>query len=140
MTPGFFLDTNVLLYALSRAQAEREKRAVAREWLRRTDWGLSTQVLMEFYVNAIKPRHGLGPALALRLMQRFAESRPVQIFDTELALEAAVMQREFVLSLWDAAILCAARRLGASTVLSEDMSHGAVYQGVLVLNPFAEAE
>lgn len=138
MTPSFFLDTNLLLYAISLEHAEREKRAVARSWLQRTDWGLSTQVLMEFYVNAIRPRHGLGPALARRLMKRFAESRPVQLIDNELALEAADMQREFVLSLWDAAILCAARRLGATTVVSEDLSHGVRYRGVLVLNPFRE--
>lgn len=139
MTPACFLDTNVLLYALSREHAERQKRVIARDWLQRTDWGLSTQVLMEFYVNAIRPRHGLGPTLAHKLMRRLASSRPVQILDTELTLEAADMQHEFVLSLWDAAILCAARRLGAATVISEDMSHGARYRGVLVLNPFIEA-
>ena len=138
MSPAHFLDTNILLYALSHERAEREKRAIARLWLRRTDWGLSTQVLMEFYVNAIKPRHGLGPALAGQLVQRFAEARPVQSIDTHLVLEAAAMQREFVLSLWDAAILCAARRLGAATLVSEDLTHSERYRGVRVLNPFIE--
>lgn len=138
MSPAHFLDTNILLYALSHERAEREKRAIARLWLRRTDWGLSTQVLMEFYVNAIKPRHGLGPALAGQLVQRFAEGRPVQSIDTHLVLEAAAMQREFVLSLWDAAILCAARRLGAATLVSEDLTHSERYRGVRVLNPFIE--
>jgi predicted nucleic acid-binding protein len=137
MTP-YFLDTNILLYALSHERAEGSKRSIARRWLARTDWGLSTQVLMEFYVNAIKPRHGLGPALARKAMQRFAESRPVQPLDSELALEAATMQREFMLSLWDAAILCAARRLGAVTVVSEDLTHGELYRGLRVLNPFLE--
>lgn len=132
----FFLDTNVLLYALSRADAEAGKRRLARDWVNRRDWGLSTQVLMEFYVNAIRPRHGVAAAIAGRLVARFASSRPVQAFDTELALAATAWQQDFNLSLWDAAILCAAKRLGARTVVSEDLAHGQSYRGVRVLNPF----
>ena len=138
-SPSYFLDTNVLLYALSRAEAEGEKRRIARQWLQRPDWGLSTQVLMEFYVNAIKPRHGLPPGTAHSIARRLAAARPVQAVDSELALDAMRWQKALTISPWDAAILCAARRLGASTVVSEDLSHGQVYSGVRVLNPFMEA-
>ena len=141
--PSFFLDTNVLLYALSHAdaeaEAEAEKRRIARQWLQRVDWGLSTQVLMEFYVNAIKPRHGLPPGTAQRMAQRLAAARPVQAVDAKLALDAMQWQQALTISPWDAAILCAAHRLGAATVVSEDLSHGQVYSGVRVLNPFMEA-
>lgn len=52
-----FLDTNVLLYAVSPDPQEAAKRAVARQ-----DWALSTQVLQESYVNAVAAK-GNRPAL-----------------------------------------------------------------------------
>jgi predicted nucleic acid-binding protein len=40
------------------------------------------------------------------------------------------------ISYWDAAILEAARAAGCREVLSEDLSHGQNYGGILVTNPF----
>jgi len=37
---------------------------------------------------------------------------------------------------YDAAIVAAARELGAGTLYSEDLSHGQEYDGVKVVNPF----
>jgi len=42
------------------------------------------------------------------------------------------------ISYWDAAILGAAKTLGATTLYTEDLSHGQVYHGVTVINPFLE--
>ena len=42
-----FVDTNVLLYAISTAEEEAEKRAIARRVLLRTDLAFSVQVLQE---------------------------------------------------------------------------------------------
>ena len=52
MTAGCFLDTNVLLYAVSTTPAEAPKRELARYLLAEDDWTLSVQVLQEFYVQA----------------------------------------------------------------------------------------
>ena len=49
-----FVDTNVLLYAISRDPAERAKAARANEILAEGDVGLSVQVLQEFYVQATR--------------------------------------------------------------------------------------
>ena len=54
----------------------------------------------------------------------------------ELVLAALSLRNRYNLSHWDAAILCAAARLGAHTVISEDLSHGQRYDGICVLNPF----
>jgi predicted nucleic acid-binding protein len=40
------------------------------------------------------------------------------------------------LSYWDAAIIAAARALGCSEVLTEDMPHGQQIAGVTITNPF----
>lgn len=132
----FFLDTNILLYATSLSPDHAAKREAARGWVGRADWGVSTQVLMEFYAQARQPRHGLLPTAAQAFVERIAERRPVQAVDAELVLDALSLRHRFYLSHWDATILCAAQRLGAHTVVSEDMEHGRDYGGVTVLNPY----
>ena len=136
MTTPYFLDTNILIYATSRAMDHESRRAIAREWVARDDWGLSTQVLMEFYANARQPRHGLPPDAPQRLVETFASRRPVQAMDRHIVLEALALRERHRLSHWDAAILCAARRLGCHTVISEDLNHGQNYDGIVAANPF----
>lgn len=136
MSAPYFLDTNILIYATSLATDHAAKREPARAWVARTDWGVSTQVLMEFYANARQPRHGLAPEAASRFVQQIADRRPVQLMDKELVIDALSLCNRYPLSHWDAAILGAARRLGAHTVISEDLQHGQRYDGILVLNPF----
>lgn len=136
MAVDYFLDTNILIYATSLADSHAGKREVARQWLARSDWGVSTQVLMEFYANARRPEHGLPPTAAEDFVIAMARHRPVQPVDAATVLDALRLRNRRYLSHWDAAILCAARRLGAHTVISEDMEHGGNYDGVAVVNPF----
>lgn len=139
MTPAYFLDTNILIYATSLAEDHGAKKPIARQWVQRQDWGVSTQVLMEFYANARQPQHKLLPTAAEDFVLAVARQRPVQPVDADVVLEALKLRNRRYLSHWDAAILCAARRLGAQTVVSEDMEHGQNYDGVTVINPFLEA-
>jgi predicted nucleic acid-binding protein len=53
--PETFVDTNVLLYAVSNAPAERLKSAEARRIVRNEDIALSAQVLQEFYWVSTRP-------------------------------------------------------------------------------------
>jgi predicted nucleic acid-binding protein len=48
MSPLHFLDTNILLYSISRDPAESAKRDRAIDLLERDDGALSVQVLQEF--------------------------------------------------------------------------------------------
>jgi len=133
----YFLDTNILIYATSQAADHLPKREFARRWVKRSDWGVPTQVLMEFFAQARQPRHGLLPTAAQAFVERITARRPVVAVDKGVVLDALALRHRHCLSHWDAAILCAARRLGASTVVSEDMEPGRDYDGVTVLNPFA---
>ena len=54
-----FVDTNVLLYAVSPLSEEVDKRRRARELLEQPDLAISVQVLQKFYHLAIRPT---GPA------------------------------------------------------------------------------
>ena len=49
-----FVDTNILLYAISRDEEERDKAQRANGILDEGDLGLSVQVLQEFYVQATR--------------------------------------------------------------------------------------
>ena len=40
------------------------------------------------------------------------------------------------ISYWDAAIIAAAKELGATIIYSEDLAHGHSYEDIKVINPF----
>jgi len=132
-----FVDTNVLLYAISQSTNERAKSERANEILGRRDIGLSVQVLQEFYVQATRSSRSdaLSHEQAARLVESFVRF-PVQMTTPSLVLAAAATHHRFGISYWDAAILEAARALGCDVVLSEDLAAGQDYGGVRVDNPF----
>jgi predicted nucleic acid-binding protein len=134
-----FVDTNVLLYAVSRDQDEQRKAARANEILDARDAALSAQVLQEFYVQATRDsrRFRLTHDEALDFIETLL-AFPVQDITTELVLAAMAAKQQFGVSYWDAAILEAARALGCEVVLSEDLADGADYGGVRVENPFRD--
>lgn len=132
-----FLDTNVLLYAISPHPEEAGKRALADALLDQDDGALSVQVLQEFYVQATRStRVGRLPHdLAVGLIHTWTRFR---VQETTLPiLEAALeIKGAYGFSYWDSAIIAAARALGCGRLYSEDMSHGQEIVGVTVVNPF----
>lgn len=132
-----FVDTNVLLYAISRDPGEREKAARANELLRDPKLALSMQVLQEFYVQATRETRddAISHRQALGLIESFTRF-PIVETTVELVFAAAVTRERFRISYWDAAIIEGARLAGCEVVLSEDLSQGTDYAGVRVENPF----
>jgi predicted nucleic acid-binding protein len=132
-----FVDTNVLLYAISRDPEEQDKAASANEILAARDLALSVQVLQEFYVQATREsrRDPLTHDHAVALVESFLRF-PVAESTTATVLAAMATRERFAISYWDAAILEAARSLGCDIVLSEDLNHGQDYAGVRIENPF----
>lgn len=132
-----FVDTNILLYAVSRDPQERHKAELARAILAERDLALSVQVLQEFYVQATRESRPdpLAHEQAARLVESFLRF-PVADVTVQIVLAALATRDRFRISYWDAAILEAARALGCATVLSEDLNAGQDYAGVGVRNPF----
>ncbi|MFZ4483918.1 MAG: PIN domain-containing protein [Chthoniobacterales bacterium] len=138
MTARCFADTNVFLYAASKAPEDCGKRQVARALLASEDVGISAQVLQEFFaVAAGKKRLGLSEAEALQIVTVMMEF-PVLPVTGELVQEAIALKLRHGISYWDAAILAAAHELGCELLYSEDLNAGQDYSGVLVQNPFAK--
>lgn len=132
-----FLDTNVLLYAVSRAPAETAKNVRALALLDADDWVISVQVLQEFYVQATRATKAdrITPQQATALIESWLRFR-VQEITVPILLAALQSSVRYQLSYWDAAILEAARAAGCRQVYSEDLSAGRDYGGVQVVNPF----
>jgi predicted nucleic acid-binding protein len=135
-----FVDTNVLLYAISRDPAERSKAARANEILAAGDIGLSIQVLQEFYVESTRASRGdaITHDQAAGLVEAWCRF-PVQVTSVEVMRAALITRARFDISYWDAAILEAGRALGCPVVLSEDLDDATDYDGIRVENPFRHA-
>jgi predicted nucleic acid-binding protein len=133
-----FVDTNVLLYSLSTAPDEEEKAAIALALLAERDLALSVQVLQEFYVQATRATRPdrLEHDAVAQLIDSFVLRFPVAAINVELMEASLRTTNRFRISLWDAAVIEAARAMGCGVVLSEDLNAGQDYDGVVVQNPF----
>lgn len=132
-----FVDTNILLYAISGDPAEHSKAARANEILDAGDVGLSVQVLQEFYVQST--RASRADAITHDQAEGLIESWcrfPLQVTTIEVMRAALATRQRFGISYWDAAILEAGRALGCDVVLSEDLDSATDYDGIRVENPF----
>lgn len=136
MRAEFFCDTNILLYAASKAPEDRAKHDEARRVLALPGVGFSVQVLQEFYVNATQKRAlRLSHEEAVQILQSLRGSPILPVTD-DLVFAAIDIKERFQISYWDAAIIGAAEALGARELYSEDMNDGQVYGSVRVVNPF----
>lgn len=132
-----FVDTNVLLYAISRDPAECAKAARANQILDDGDIGLSVQVLQEFYVQATRSSRtdAITHDQATGLIESWCRF-PVGSMSVEVVRAAMATRQRFRIAYWDAAILEAGRALGCAVVLSEDLDTGTDYGGIRVEDPF----
>lgn len=137
-----FVDTNIPLYAVSPHPEDISKRRVSRELLSQNtgQLALSVQVLGEFYFQVTRPTrsgsltHNEAVTVIVDLKRHHVQPLTLETFDM------AIRYRErFGLSYWHCLILAAARQSGCDAVYSEDMSAGQDYDGIGVINPFAEA-
>ncbi|HET7269774.1 MAG TPA: hypothetical protein VFI90_01690, partial [Rubrobacter sp.] len=56
--------------------------------------------------------------------------------DARMVLGAVRRSQELMLSFWDALIVEAALKAGADRLLTEEMQHGQIIEGMRVENPF----
>ena len=138
MSAKVFIDTNVLVYAYD-IDAGR-KRHTAQEillGLRQDRSGaLSMQVLQEFYNTVTRKLASPVPRDKARVVvDRFAywcvETTPQDI------KRAFQIEDEARINFWDAMIVAAAIKSGATRILSEDLNPGQTIAGIQIENPFA---
>jgi len=136
MTVNCFLDTNVILYAVSRRGSEASKYLRAFEILEGARFATSAQVLQEFFVNATRkiPKPLTVPEATIWI-EKLA-IRPVVAITEGLVASAILASTRFKTSYWDGALIAAAEQVKAPILYSEDLNHGQLYGSVRVVNPF----
>ena len=94
------------------------------------------QVLQEFYVNVTRKISRPIPKESARLVVSTYTIWCVETTPMEIS-SAFRIEDESHIGFWDALIVAAAVKSGASRILSEDLNPGQAIAGVKVENPFA---
>lgn len=131
-----FLDTNVLIYSVDRADPVKQEIAlglIARH-AKEMSGVISTQVLQEFFSAATK-KLGISPIQARQLL------RDMRVFDIvqvtpEIIEEGVNCSILNIISFWDGLIIASAAAANCTELISEDLTDGQIVQGITVRNPF----
>ncbi|MGA2673907.1 MAG: PIN domain-containing protein [Terracidiphilus sp.] len=135
MSADRFFDTNVLVYANIQGDY---RTAIARQLL--LDGGvIGVQVLNEF-ASVARAKLGFTWAEVQEAIENIVilcpNPRPLSI---EIHLRALGISRKYGFSIWDGLIVAAAAEARCSKLLTEDLQHGQVVEGVRIENPFLGA-
>jgi predicted nucleic acid-binding protein len=138
MTDRTFVDTNILVYAHDADAGEKHSiaaQSMADLWEARTGI-LSTQVLQELYVTLTrKVLHPIKKNLARRLIKNYL-TWEVAVNDGAIILHASEIEESYRLSFWDSLIVASAYSKNAAIILTEDLNHNQLIEGVRIQNPF----
>lgn len=136
MSQRTFIDTNIFIYADDDGSGLKQKRAreVLEQPVRTGNAVISTQVLQEYFNIATSKLKFTAERARWRVesLSRYA----VVLNDTAILLGAIDLHRLHRISIWDALIVKAASVVHCAVVLSEDLNHGQIIDGVRVENPF----
>jgi len=132
MSADIFLDTNALVYAYSQA----DPRTAAARQLLFNGGVVNVQVLNEF-ASVARAKLGLTWAEVQEAIENIVilcpNPRPLNI---ETHLRALGLSKRYGFSIWDGLIVAAAAGARCSKLLTEDLQHGQVVEGVRIENPF----
>jgi predicted nucleic acid-binding protein len=136
-----FVDTSILVYAVADDDPARQRTAQVLVDTLAAAQALhtSTQVLQELYVVLTrKVRRKFTSAEAIDYLDRIARA-PVTTTDYRMVRQAAELSDRDAFSFWDALVLAAAARSGATRLYTEDLQHGRTVLGDEIVNPFRRA-
>jgi len=129
-----FVDTNILIYRAS--PAEKRKFRIATDLCASVEFGLSTQVLQEFFVAAVHPKKlNLSHEEAFVLLGALLDF-PLHVVDRSTIMHALAIKKRYAISYWDSAAIASAKALDCSQIYTEDLNSGQEYEGVRAINPF----
>jgi len=132
-----FINTNIIVYAND--VRDQEKQTIALEaiygHMKSGDGVISTQVMQEYAHVALHKLHQRQDVI-LRQLVLLEELNVIQQ-SPALIRRAVEIKAAYQISFWDACIIAAAEHAKCGCILSEDMSTGQFYSGIVMQNPFA---
>lgn len=130
-----FLDTNILVYAVS----DDPRRARAGQLIGEGS-AISVQILNEF-VNVLRKKLGrTWPEIEAAVADLRLAIGPAIPLTDDLHDAAIPLARDHGLSFYDALIVAAAFVGGCDTLFSEDLQHGRRFDNLTIVNPFIDQE
>ena len=131
-----FLDTNVLIYSVDRADLAKQDTALGliAQHAKERSGVISTQVLQEFFSAATR-KLGIAPLQARQHLRDFRIFDIVQV-TPEIIDEGVDCSILNTISFWGGLIVASASAAKCSMLISEDLSDGQIIQGISVRNPF----
>lgn len=131
-----FFDTNIILYIFDRREGVKQEiaRRAFSGYLENRALRISTQVVQEFYSAATKKLR-IPAAEAAAEAEALCGLEMVPVGRVEILRAISITHRNRI-SFWDALIVSAAETAGASTLFTEDLTHGQWIGSVKVVNPF----
>ncbi len=131
-----FFDTNIILYSVDPRDPRKQgiSEALFNCHVANRSAVVSTQVLQEAYHNATR-KLGFTYEAALALVWHLSRLEPVGS-SGPFVLAAVEVAHTTQISIWDARMVVAARDAGCDVLLTEDLNHGQLIEGVQIVNPF----
>jgi predicted nucleic acid-binding protein len=131
-----FLDSNILVYAEDSADSVKQEKSIELilEHGRQRSGVVSLQVLGEYF-SAVIRKLKLDPGVARSQVEFYSRFHVVEPSVNDI-LAAIDLHRLRGFSYWDSLIVHCARQAGCAVLLTEDMHHGQVIDGVKIVNPF----
>ncbi len=131
-----FIDTNVLIYSVDRADPAKQEIAlglIARHAKERTGV-ISTQVLQEYFSAATR-KLGIQPHHARQHLRDFLVFDIVQVTPgiIEEGVDCSILH---TISFWEGLIVASASTAKCTELISEDLANGQIIQGITIINPF----
>lgn len=138
MNAKIFYDTNILVYAFTRANPAKQAMAVdlIESGMRYGIGVISTQVVNEFIAVMTGK---LKPPVPMKHMKYELEALSgLEIVEIDMPqiLKAVEISNRNKISFWDALVIVSAEHAGCRTLLTEDLNHGQKFGTLQVVNPF----
>jgi predicted nucleic acid-binding protein len=132
------VDTNILVYAVGEADETRYLQSIELlDALSVSDGVIPAQALAECH-RVLTRKYKRTAADAEHQIKLWSEAFEIAPTTSICLIAAAALSSLHGLQIFDAIILNAAAQAGCRVLFSEDMQHEAVFNGVKIINPFAE--
>jgi len=136
MSGKTFLDTNIVVYIYS--GDEPEKQAAALALIEQNNPVVSTQVLSEL-ANTLSRKFGLSYTVVAQAVAEVRDACAIVPVMPDTIAQALALAQKYKYAYYDSLILAAALSAGCEILATEDMQHGQVIEGSLMIhNPFGK--
>jgi predicted nucleic acid-binding protein len=133
MSDKTFADTNILVYAFSRSELEKQAKALA--VLDECDLVVSAQVIREF-ISVATRKYNQPISKIIAHVNHISDISDIVDEDIELIRSAIELHQHYSYRFYDCLIIAAALKADCKILLSEDMQSGQTIGTLTIVNPF----